>query len=374
MKEVRELLLNSDQVKEAWWDGCREMWQEVFGDSDAYLEYYRKYKWQENQVLALVSGQKELYSMLHINSYIWQTGSQRQTLPYIVAVSTRESQRGKGYMGRLLRSTFQLLYQQNIPWAYLMPAAEAIYTPYQFCSVYYGRSYLDHFSSAPFGERSDTKEIIEIKNYQELSESQKEELSVFAERQLQKKFTSYPVHSMAYLEEIAAQMRFCGGDLLVIFRERQIIGYTEWMYDGGEEIPAEFAETVLEEAYAEEAYQALQKNLLCRLNASELNVKFLESAFLPKQGKSEHCLMMARVVSVSEAAIQLQKPEDWKERVCCQITDPFLEENNGVWKFYFTGEKTVAERVQESPDFSLTIEEFTEILFRQQKIYMNDLV
>lgn len=374
MEEIRELLLDSGQEKEVWWDGCREMWREVFGDSDAYLEYYRKYKWQENQVLTLVSGQKELYSMLHINSYIWQIGSYRQILPYIVAVSTRESQRGKGYMGKLLNRTFHLLYQQNVPWVYLMPAAEAIYTPYQFCSVYYGRSYLDHFTSAPFGERSDMKKIIEIKNYRELSELQKEELSAFAERQLQEKFSFYPVHSTDYLGEIAEEMQSCGGDLLVIFREGQIIGYTEWMYNEGEEIPVEFAETVWEETCAKEAYEALQKELLCHLGVSELNVKFLESAFLPQRGGADHCLMMARVVSVSEAAGQMRKPEGWKEQVCCQITDPFLEGNNGVWKFYFTCERTIAERVQESPDLHLTIEEFTEILFQQQNIYMNDLV
>lgn len=51
---------------------------------------------------------------------------------YIVAVATEESQRGKGYMREVLTRALRDMNLEGRPFTFLMPAAEAIYRPFDF--------------------------------------------------------------------------------------------------------------------------------------------------------------------------------------------------------------------------------------------------
>ena len=70
--------------------------------------------------------------MVHLNPCRVSWQGEELTLSYIVAVATEEAYRGQGIMGKLLGMALEEMDRRGEPFTFLMPAAEAIYTPYGF--------------------------------------------------------------------------------------------------------------------------------------------------------------------------------------------------------------------------------------------------
>ena len=114
----------------------RRLWEQVFSeDTPEFLDYYYFIKTRGNQIY-VVEEDGEIRSMIHLNPY--EIRIEGKTFPsfYIIAVATQKEYRGRGYMGMLLRRCMQEMYRQKVPFTFLMPAAEAIYTPYDFRYIY----------------------------------------------------------------------------------------------------------------------------------------------------------------------------------------------------------------------------------------------
>lgn len=113
----------------------RPLYEEVFSeDSNSFVEYYYKEKTKDNQIY-IVEEEGEIQSMLHLNPYLLQVNQSLMKAHYIVAVATRQRFRGKGYMKALLQKAMEEMYEAKEGFTFLMPAAEAIYTPYDFRTV-----------------------------------------------------------------------------------------------------------------------------------------------------------------------------------------------------------------------------------------------
>lgn len=110
----------------------RTLYEEMFPeDGKAFVDAYYRIKAAANRILVL-ERQKQILSMLHLNPYrFWLRGSLVDS-SYIVAVATRPQYRHQGCMKRLLTKALEDLYQEKQPFAFLMPAKEAIYTPFGF--------------------------------------------------------------------------------------------------------------------------------------------------------------------------------------------------------------------------------------------------
>lgn len=128
MEKLRELRYLCQEEKEK----SRALYEEMFPeDEEAFVDAYYRIKAAANRILVLEE-QKEMLSMLHLNPYrFWLRGSLVDS-SYIVAVATRPQYRHKGCMRRLLTKALKDLYQEKQPFAFLMPAKEAIYTPFGF--------------------------------------------------------------------------------------------------------------------------------------------------------------------------------------------------------------------------------------------------
>lgn len=114
----------------------RSLWEKVFPeDSKAFLDYYYFIKARDNQIY-VIEEDGAVRSMLQLNPYVLQIGNTQQLCNYIIAVATEKAYRKRGYMGRLLRASMADMYGQKQPFTFLMPAAEAIYRPYDFRFVY----------------------------------------------------------------------------------------------------------------------------------------------------------------------------------------------------------------------------------------------
>ena len=114
----------------------RSLWEQVFSeDSQEFVDYYYYIKTKDNTIY-VIEEDDEIRAMLQLNPY--QVKLQESVVPsdYIVGVATQAEYRGRGYMRNLLIHALQDQYSQKMPFTFLMPAAEAIYYPYDFRFVY----------------------------------------------------------------------------------------------------------------------------------------------------------------------------------------------------------------------------------------------
>ena len=110
----------------------RALYEEVFvEDADGFSELYYQIKARDNQIL-VAEEDGAIVSMLHRNPYTFQFRSTKIRADYIVAVATKTAYRHQGWMRRLLTKALGDMYADGLPFTFLMPADEAIYTPFDF--------------------------------------------------------------------------------------------------------------------------------------------------------------------------------------------------------------------------------------------------
>lgn len=110
----------------------RALYDEVFvEDADAFSELYYKIKAQDSQIL-VAEDEGTIVSMLHRNPYTFRFRGAGVPADYIVAVATKVTYRHQGLMRTLLTRALQDMYAEGRPFTFLMPADEAIYTPFDF--------------------------------------------------------------------------------------------------------------------------------------------------------------------------------------------------------------------------------------------------
>ena len=114
----------------------RSLWEEVFSeDSPVFTEYYYQVKAPANEGFVL-EGSDGIRAMLFLTPEKMQVFEKQVDSAYIVGVATRQMYRHRGYMARLLKAGFEMLYQRRTPFVFLMPASAAIYEPFGFRFVY----------------------------------------------------------------------------------------------------------------------------------------------------------------------------------------------------------------------------------------------
>lgn len=133
-KRIEEMEIRKLEKEEK--QKTRVLYEEVFSeDSFSFVEYYYREKTKDNEIY-IIEEQDEIQAMIHLNPYTILVNQIPKDLHYIVAVATRKEFRGRGFMRLLLKQSMQDMYQAKEAFTFLMPAAEEIYTPYDFRTVY----------------------------------------------------------------------------------------------------------------------------------------------------------------------------------------------------------------------------------------------
>ena len=110
----------------------RALYEEIFvEDEKAFVDAYYQIKAADNQIL-VAEDAGEIVSMLHRNPYTFRFRGKTVPADYIVAVATKRSYRHQGLMRGLLTRALQDMEEEKHPFTFLMPADEAIYTPFDF--------------------------------------------------------------------------------------------------------------------------------------------------------------------------------------------------------------------------------------------------
>lgn len=196
--EIRKL-----QVREH--RDTRGLYEEIFSeDSISFVDYYYTEKTKDNQIY-VVEEDGGIQAMLHLNPYMLMVNGTEKEADYIVAVATRESYRKRGYMAALMNRALLDMYQRGRSFTFLMPAAEAIYLPHSFRTVYeQEHRYHRAGGTLPEGVRIYPAE-----------EKDAAELAVTAEEYLSKNYQVYAKRSEAYYKRLIKEMASDGRNLIL---------------------------------------------------------------------------------------------------------------------------------------------------------------
>lgn len=105
----------------------RSLYEEAFDDPKVFVDYYYMEKCRDNRIIVSIEDD-EVISMLHLNPYYMNFGGKEILTYYVVAVATKENRRHEGQMARIFEKTFELLKKEHVPFVFLMPVDEAIYS------------------------------------------------------------------------------------------------------------------------------------------------------------------------------------------------------------------------------------------------------
>lgn len=204
--------------------GTRRLYEEVFSeDSSAFVDYYYTEKTKDNVIYGATEDQ-ELQAMLHLNPYMLSVNGSERRAHYIVAVATRKEYRGRGYMAALLRHALRDMYEAGETFTFLMPAAEQIYLPHDFRTVYeqerryYGQEHTEE-------------------GYEPLTEADCRELACAANKYLSEDCQVFAIRDAAYYERLIKEYGSDGGRLMLLRKEGEIADCRIFTPDGERERP-----------------------------------------------------------------------------------------------------------------------------------------
>lgn len=347
----------------------RLLWEKVFPeDSKAFLDYYYFLKTRENEIY-VIEEENAIRSMLQLNPYALQVESEQFDGHYIIAVATEAAYRKRGYMGALLRQSMQDMYNRKELFTFLMPAAEAIYTPYDFRFVYEQRvgKYQadDGMSEAKAGE----SEVV----VSEAGIGDGDALADFFNTHYAEQFQIYAVRTGSYYQTMLFEQQSENGGIRILRKHGEMIG--SFLY--GDEDGLEIREPLFLKEYETVFWKAVQQ--LCAERGQKEADIYAQAA----GEATRKPVIMARILHLERLLKVLKVREG--ERVDCSfaVLDSILPQNSRVWrvqsKSEFSGiEESVGEltkttgdlfvRETEDSEGVLTIGALTSLLFGYKSV------
>lgn len=185
----------------------KEMWKNVFGDTDKYIDFYFNEKANKSIVYSKYD-ENELISMAFFTPYKVVYRGVECTCPYIVGVATRPEYRHRGHMRTLLEQGLMDAKISGAPVAFLSPADERIYEPLGFQSVYF-RNQIE--------VTGDKNKWYTVSSFSRLDAEAKKKIAEFANAQLyMADIDLYVQKSVAYYELLYEEAKALGGKVIVL--------------------------------------------------------------------------------------------------------------------------------------------------------------
>lgn len=333
----------------------RKLYENVFAqDTKEFLDYYYSVKTKDNEIYVIEEDEK-IVSMIHLNPYQLRVGESLHQTNYIVAVATDANYRKRGLMGQLLKHTMREMYERKEPFTFLMPAAEAIYYPYDFRFVYTRKQ------GEMCGENNDSFVEIRVATNEDCGK-----LAAFSNMFLEK-YQVVAHRDEAYFEMLLKEQASQEGGIVIMEKQGEIVGM--FFYAKGERYE------IREPLYYDE--KDFKKAIYYFTANEEAIVDTIA------YGEGRRPIIMVRILHLETflKTIQLEKDLD----VCVKIEDAFIEENNGVFHICGRAGKCISkvERIEEACAVKGTQElstwkigDLTIEIFEQAfpKVFLNEVV
>lgn len=322
----------------------RKLWEEVFvEDTEEFLDYYYFLKTRDNEIF-VIEEDGQIRSMLHLNPYLIAVEEARFEGHYIVAVATEEKYRKRRYMQKLLCTSMQEMYNRKEPFTFLMPAAEAIYAPYDFRFIYAQKK-------CKITGNSETLQV-ELKDASILDIPA---MVRFYEENVALKHQVYAVRDKKYYSTVLLEQQSQRGGIMLMKSGSDIVGMFFYSWEG------EFAvrEPLFLEEYEEEFYKAVY------VMKKEQEQVQIYAASGKSFGKEKQPMIMARILHL-ESFLALLKVKTGECLDCSfAVLDAVLMKNSRVWRLTAgqDGERKVNVRETEDSEGVLTIAALTSLAF-----------
>lgn len=341
----------------------RPLWEEVFADdTKAFLDYYYYIKTRDNEIYT-VENDEQICSMLQLNPYILKIEDGSFQGAYIIAVATKKAYRGQGYMGALLRTAFEDMYEKKMPFTFLMPAAEAIYTPYDFRFIYsqnIGKIRLEKGTETS-GEKPDNC------TFEDAALWNADEMAAFFNAHFASQWQVYAVRDAAYYQTMIMEQQSEKGGVRLISNGGELKGMYAYAAEGRLEIREPLYLQGYEEAYRSSVRELIRNHARCGTdnpdNAPEEAVVY---ACSESEASEKKPLIMARIIRLEELMKVLTVPEGMAMHCSFAVIDPLIRGNSRVWQIS-SGEDETEIHVRETEDSEgvIPISSLTEFLFGQ---------
>jgi len=330
------------------------LWQECFGDSKEYTDFYFQWKVKDNQILNIYKNDS-LCSMLHLNPYTLTVGEQQVRTNYIVGVATKKDERRQGLMKILLEKALHQMYQENMPFTYLMPAAEAIYSPYDFRVVYEQKPWNKFMKATIQNLREQHKSLNDYKDIivKPLSIEDKdciEELTTFCNGRLSKDYDIYVHRTPYYYERLINEMKSGFGEVLVCYKGNRILGYLSYMAE----------DTIY---ITEMITNPKEKDTILQVLGAYFEEDIKKEIHDDKEHKST--TIMVRIVDFRTFIKSISATEEM--HIIIKVVDDIIQENNGVYQLNFTKKGCRVTTTTEEPEITLNIADVTRLFFGGMK-------
>ena len=356
----------------------RKLWEEVFSeDSREFLDYYYYIKTKDNAIY-VIEEDDAIRSMLQLNPYELQVEDARLRSEYIIGVATQKEYRSRGYMRQLLTKAMQNLYDRKDAFTFLMPAAEAIYTPYDFRYVY----------RQPFcvltEEKKVASEVSTIKTAVTWREARLMDATAMAEffqNHFAAKWNVCAVHDAEYYRTMILEQQSEFGGVCLLEEGRQIKGMFAYAMEEGLEIREalyldgyrnaflkavkELEEDVQNKNMVEESQSPQKQEEKSQEEVQNL-VKPGITVYgcMPEDAEKETPLIMVRILHLPTLLQTLKVPAEETLNCSFAVIDPILQKNSRVWKLTSeVGEEKIHVSETEDSEGMIPIAELTELLF-----------
>lgn len=307
----------------------RSLWEEVFSeDSREFVDYYYYVKTKDNTVY-IVEEEGEIRAMLQLNPYPVRLRETVAMADYIVGVATQKEYRGRGYMRNLLIRALRDQYTQKMPFTFLMPAAEAIYSPYDFRFIYRQK------------QTDLTKAFLDVEKVQIETERKRIKerdagfldagrMAEFFEQNFLDCWAVVAQRTTQYYQTMVLEQQSELGGVRLVYEEDRLIGMYAYAREEGLEIREPLYLEGKEMAFlaSVDALREAEEKITVYGLREELQLPEAENVLEYR----EEPIIMARIVHLRELFTAMKVPADCE--ICCSfaVIDPILHENSRIWK------------------------------------------
>ena len=247
-------------------------------------------------------------------------------------------------MSSLLRKAMQEMYGKKEPFTFLMPAAEAIYTPYDFRFVYSQRQ-------AVFEKKAETELIEE----EDATMFQAEELAAFAKERLFGTARVYAVRDAHYYQTRVLEQQSENGGIRMLKKDGKLVG----IYCYAKEETCEVLEPLILPGYETVFWDSIS-------GLSEKPVKVLACPEVLEpcaRSVERKPMIMVRILHL-ETLLSVFTVKEGESLSCSfAVIDPILTGNSRIWKLCSQEDGRIQVTETEDSQGVLTIGALTELVF-----------
>ena len=337
----------------------RPLWEEVFSeDTKEFLDYYYYIKTKDNQIY-VVEEDGQICSMLQLNPYRIKVEESELQTSYIIAVATKETYRGRGFMGALLRRSLNDMYAAKIPFTFLMPAAEAIYTPYDFRFIYSQCiASVDSFAE----NLNNAEESSRTFSFTDAALWNAEEMSAFFNRNFAAKWQVHVVRDTAYYQTMILEQQSERGGVRLIRDSGKLAGFYAYAAEDNLEIREPLYLPGYEAAFLQSVRELAASADKRPKDKTEGTIKiFACPEYMADEKKP---VIMARIICLRELLKSMRVSEEDGVDCSFAVIDPLIRENSRIWRITSCpGETRLNVCETEDSEGVLPIDVLTELLF-----------